>query len=114
MRHLKYTFCTFAALWIPINLFAAFLGIESFSRLVSPLGELPLYLTLIGCILLLIDLWQSKKTQDQKIWWTVLGLMFFPVVVPAYWFGYGIKNLNNSAEPDTRGNSRPKGRSCHS
>ena len=96
MKYLKYLFCTFAALWLPVTILGGFLGISSLLTLLDSLGEIPLYIALIGSIFMLVDLWQSSKTQDEKIWWSVLGLMAFPIVAPAYWFGYGIKNQNRS------------------
>ena len=92
MRYAKYIFCTFAALWLPLKMLASLFGIESLVSLMARFGEAPLYIALIGTILLLIDLWQSPKTQDEKIWWTVLGVIVFPIVAPAYWFGYGLMN----------------------
>jgi len=96
MKYLKFIFCSFAAVWLPIMMFTRFLEITSLLKLTEILGDIPLYAALVGSVLMLIDLWQSSKTQDQKIWWTVLGAMFFPVVAPAYWFGYGLKNLTPS------------------
>ena len=92
MKYLRYIFCTFAALWLPVSFFGSYLGISSLLHLLDALGEAPLYIALIGAIFMLVDLWQSSKTQDEKIWWSVLGFIAFPIVAPAYWFGYGIKN----------------------
>lgn len=98
MKYLKYIFCTFAALWFPVSVLAAVLRIESLSKIIERLGEAPLYAALIGSILMLIDLWQSGKTNDEKIWWSALGLFLFPIVAPAYWFGYGLKNQKHNSK----------------
>lgn len=110
MRYLKYMFCTFAAIWLPVKILAALLAISSLLRAIASLGEIPLYVALVGVILMLIDLWQSKKTQDEKIWWMTLGVIFFPVVAPAYWFGHGLKNQKKEPiqSPQTTPVSAPR------
>lgn len=45
-----------------------------------------LYLTL-GIIILLVDLWRSKRvTDDDKIWWTIVLFLFGFLLAPLYWF----------------------------
>lgn len=108
MKFLKYVLCSFAAVWLPVRMLASWIGIESLLDLMAHLGEFPRYLSLLGVLLLLVDLWQSKKTQDDKIWWTVLGLIAFPIVAPAYWFGYGINHLHSARDPETSARTQPE------
>ena len=109
MRILKIVFCTFASLWVPLRLLGGFLGLKSLAAFLAACGEIPGYVALVGIILLLVDLWQSKKTNDDKIWWTILGVIVAPITIPAYWFGYGLKNNQRkpvappvSGEQDTK------------
>ena len=40
----------------------------------------------IGTIIILVDLWRSKRNRDFKMLWTVLIVCFAFVTVPIYWF----------------------------
>ena len=75
-------------------------GLNGLRGALAGLGEWPHYLMIAGVIWIIIDLWQSPKTQDDKIWWTALGVFFAPVVVPAYWFGFGIRQNPRKSEAD--------------
>ena len=109
MRILKIVFCTFASLWVPLRLLGGFLGLKSLTAFIAEHGEIPGYVALVGIILLLVDLWQSKKTNDDKIWWTVLGVIVAPITIPAYWFGYGLgNNLRNPGKPPVQGEQDTK------
>ncbi len=102
LKHLKITLCTFTALWLPVIMFTSYFELPKFQAAVASLGEWPLYLMIAGLISIIVDLWRSPMTQDDKIWWTALGVFLAPVVVPAYWFGFGLqRNRTGSvaAEP---------------
>lgn len=103
MRIVKKILCTFAAIWLPIVMFSGFFGLDRFGEALATLGEWPLYVMIAGLIWIIIDLWQSPKTQDEKIWWTALGTFFSPVVVPAYWFGFGIRRHSQTLDADQGG-----------
>lgn len=41
----------------------------------------------IGIIVLLIDLWRSRRvSDDDKIWWTAVLFIFCFLLAPLYWF----------------------------
>lgn len=91
MKYLKNILCTFAAIWLPVVMFSGLFELNHLQETLAALGEWPLYAMIAGLIWIIIDLWRSPKTQDDKIGWTALGTFFAPVVVPAYWFGFGIR-----------------------
>ncbi|MBC2594503.1 hypothetical protein H5P28_09560 [Ruficoccus amylovorans] len=99
MPALKIIFCTFAAFWLPLRLLAGWLGLQSLLDLAETAGDVPKYIALVGAVLMLIDLWHSSRTQDDKIWWTVLGLIFAPIVMPVYWLGFGFKENLKKLKP---------------
>jgi len=70
---------------------AKLFGLVSLLKLMAALGEIPGYLALAGLVLIALDLWQSEKSQDEKIWWTALGVIFAPITIPAYWVSCGWK-----------------------
>lgn len=43
-------------------------------------------LFLISVFWALIDLWGSDRTSDSKLYWTVLGALFSPFVLPVYYY----------------------------
>lgn len=98
MKVLKLVFCSFAAVWLPVSVLSGIFGLENLNGVLSRLGEWPLYVVIVGLILMLVDLWQSPKPQDDKIWWTVLGVIIAPLVVPAYWFGVGLRRNMGRAD----------------
>ena len=103
MKTVKIILCTFTAVWLPLRILAGFLGLKSLVGVIAAYGEIPGYVALVGIFLLLHDLWKSEKTHDQKLWWTVVGVIFAPIAVPAYWFGYGLKN--NQRVPESTSSS---------
>jgi len=71
-------------------LFAVLLPVMFLVRLpfripVAPLPYLVGYFW-IGLIVLLIDLWRSRLSQDKKVLWTFLNLFLGLVTLPIYWF----------------------------
>lgn len=41
----------------------------------------------VGAVVLLIDLWRSKRvSDDDRLWWTVVLLFFSFILAPLYWF----------------------------
>lgn len=100
MKTIKIILCTFAAVWVPLRLLSSFLGLQSLAGFIATYGEIPGYIALVGILLLLADLWQSNKTQDQKLWWTVVGMIGAPIAIPAYWFGFGLKNIRRTTIVD--------------
>lgn len=92
MKTVKIILCTFTAVWLPLRILSSYLGLKTLINAIADYGEIPGYIALVGIFLLLLDLWQSNKTHDQKLWWTVVGVIFAPIAVPAYWFGYGLQN----------------------
>ncbi|WP_269537582.1 hypothetical protein [Cerasicoccus fimbriatus] len=100
MKQIKIALCTFTAVWLPVQLLGPWLGISAIESLVLKLGDIPRIVALAGLIWIAIDLWQSRKTQDEKIWWTVLGVIFAPITVPAYWFSYGLPRATEGRRPE--------------
>lgn len=85
----KLALCSYAAIWIPFYFTAEFFGMGHMSDFLDRCGGLPQLIGFTGLILIGIDLWQSKRTNDDKIRWTVVGFLFIPIAVPAYWFMFG-------------------------
>lgn len=52
----------------------------------------------------------DRKDDDDKIWWTVVGFLFFSITVPAYWFMFGwpetIGRLNEQRAIEDPGGNR--------
>jgi hypothetical protein len=49
-----------------------------------------------GGLILLIDLWLSKRPQDMKIIWTVLLVFVGIVTLPIYWFRFVLREYQTS------------------
>jgi hypothetical protein len=46
----------------------------------------------LGAVLVLIDLWVSRREQATKILWTILLLFLGIVTFPVYWFRYVLRD----------------------
>jgi Phospholipase_D-nuclease N-terminal len=46
----------------------------------------------LGALLVLIDLWRSRRQQDTKILWTVLLVILGIVTFPIYWFRFVLRD----------------------
>lgn len=57
-------------------------------NVVSSVWTLCLIYSLIGTIVILLDLWRSTKSRDFKLLWTFLLLFFAMITQPIYWFRY--------------------------
>ncbi|MCC5834930.1 MAG: hypothetical protein JJU20_09380 [Opitutales bacterium] len=84
--------CSFAAVWLPFYIGGRYLGYDGFAERLNGWGGLPAVFGFSGLLLILIDLWSSEFSNDDKFWWTVLGGIMAPVAIPAYWFCYGLEH----------------------
>lgn len=99
--------CSFAAVWVPLYLGGRYLGYDGFSERLNMWGGLPAVIGFSGLLLILIDLWSSDLSSDDKFWWTVLGGILAPVAIPAYWFCYGVENSLRRWKQQNRPESYP-------
>ena len=50
----------------------------------------------LGLVILLVDLWISRRQQDTKILWTVLLIIFGIITLPIYWFRFVLKDYRQA------------------
>lgn len=84
---------------LPLYFFGSWFGLESMINSVSHALVLIVRIMLTaGVVLVFFDLWKSKFTNDNKLYWTILGLVFMPVTLPLYWFGMRHRKINAGAD----------------
>jgi len=54
-----------------------------------------------GIAWVLLELWRSQLPTDAKLYWTVLGLIVMPVVLPYFWYSHlsGLKRKPPNLPP---------------
>lgn len=53
----------------------------------APLVQAVYLYVAVGAVVLLFDLWRSRRlTDDDKLWWTLVLFMFGFILAPLYWF----------------------------
>lgn len=68
-----------------------------------PLVQAATLYFILGIIILLVDLWRSKRvTDDDKIWWTIVLFLFGFLLAPLYWFMVINKEEQPAAEQQPR------------
>jgi len=50
----------------------------------------------IGFVILLADLWRSRREQDAKIVWTALLVFLGIVTLPIYWFRHVLRDYKSA------------------
>ena len=99
---------TVGAITLPLILVSSLLGFSVYIEDSQPLSALVqgLKLTSIpGLLFILIMLWRSDETSNEKQYYTILSVIFFGIPLSLYWFSKGInsswdKESNNDGEAE--------------
>ena len=86
-------FATIGALTMPLTLVLALLDFSDFiegSSFFGLLFNLMRMLSIPGLLFILVMLWRSDETSNEKQYYTVLSVIFFGIPLSLYWFSKGI------------------------
>ena len=88
-------FATIAAITIPLLVVIHLLGlgatVAASPMLTSALNALKV-MSVVGILWILICLWQSDETTDNKQYYTIISFFFVGLPLAFYWFSKGLKN----------------------
>ena len=83
----------FATVCFPFPLYVLHMFIGSTFPINPSASAILKYYFVIGIILLLLDFWSSKNhDSDEKIWWSIMSLIFSPIILPIFWFKFFRRN----------------------
>ena len=84
---------TIGALTMPLTLVLALLDFSDFiegSSFFGLLLNLMRMLSIPGLLFILVMLWRSDETSNEKQYYTILSVIFFGIPLSLYWFSKGI------------------------
>lgn len=86
---------TIGALVMPCTLVLALLDFSEFietSSMLSSLLDFMRVLSIPGLLFILVMLWRSDETSNEKQYYTILSVIFFGIPLSLYWFSKGINS----------------------
>jgi L-asparagine transporter-like permease len=89
------TLATIGALTMPLTLVLAWLDFSDFiegSGVFSFLLNLMRVLSIPGLLFILVMLWRSDETSNEKQYYTILSVLFLCIPLSIYWFSKGINS----------------------
>lgn len=99
---------TIGALTMPFTLVIALLDFSDFieaSSVLSFMLDSMRVLSIPGLLFILVMLWRSDETSNEKQYYTILSVIFFGIPLSLYWFSKGINsewNMRSEAEGKAR------------
>ena len=83
----------FSTVCFPFPLYVLYMFMEGTFPINHSASAILKYYFIIGIILLLLDFWSSKNHgSDEKIWWSIMCLIFSPIILPIFWFKFFRRN----------------------
>jgi L-asparagine transporter-like permease len=101
---------TIGALVVPCMLVSGLLEFSEFtenSKILSSLVQFMKLLSIPGLLFILVMLWRSGETSNEKQYYTILSVIFFGIPLSLYWFSKGINSTWNKETKEDEASPNP-------